>query len=148
MPKVQFISDKLAMLLSSLCVIHCLLTPMLIIALPSLASVTILNDETFHQILLFFVLPIGATALFLGYGHHKNKWVAAAGTLGLVLLSSPLLVEWAGLGHEVLGEHGEVLITVIASFIVVGAHIANYRLRKSVQKPACNKREVSQVQSF
>jgi len=148
MPKVQFISDKLAILLSSLCVIHCLLTPLLIIALPSLASVSILSDETFHQILLFFVLPIGATALALGYRHHSSKQVAAAGAAGLALLSSPLIVEWVGLGHEVLGEHGEVIITVLASFIIVGAHVANYRLRKNAQRLGCDKRAASQIQTF
>ena len=148
MPKVQFISDRLAMLLSSLCVIHCLLTPILFISIPALAGVSILNDETFHQILLFFVLPIGVFALSLGYLHHKNKWVVFAGVFGLTLLSSPLLVEWVGLGHEVLGEYGEVTITVIASFIIVGAHLINYRLRSSVQEPICEERETTQSQPY
>ncbi|MCG7648503.1 MerC domain-containing protein [Alteromonas macleodii] len=148
MPKVQFISDRLAMLLSSLCVIHCLLTPILLISIPALAGVSILNDETFHQILLFFVLPIGVFALSLGYLHHKNKWVVFAGVFGLTLLSSPLLVEWVGLGHEVLGEYGEVTITVIASFIIVGAHLINYRLRSSVQEPICEERETTQSQPY
>ncbi|MEC9276580.1 MerC domain-containing protein [Alteromonas macleodii] len=148
MPKVQFISDRLAMLLSSLCVIHCLLTPILLISIPALAGVSILNDETFHQILLFFVLPIGVFALSLGYLHHKNKWVVFAGVFGLTLLSSPLLVEWVGLGHEVLGEYGEVTITVIASFIIVGAHLINYRLRSTVQEPICEERETTQSQPY
>jgi hypothetical protein len=148
MPKVQFISDRLAMLLSSLCVIHCLLTPILLISIPALAGVSILNDETFHQILLFFVLPIGIFALSLGYLHHKNKWVVFAGVFGLTLLSSPLLVEWIGLGHEVLGEYGEVTITVIASFIIVGAHLVNYRLRSTVQVPICGERETTQSQPY
>lgn len=148
MPKVQFISDRLAMLLSSLCVIHCLLTPILLISIPALAGVSILNDETFHQILLFFVLPIGVFALSLGYLHHKNKWVVFAGVFGLTLLSSPLLVEWIGLGHEVLGEYGEVIITVIASFIIVGAHLINYRLRSTVQVPICEERETTQSQPY
>ena len=148
MPKVQFISDRLAMLLSSLCVIHCLLTPILLISIPALAGVSILNDETFHQILLFFVLPIGVFALSLGYLHHKNKWVVFAGVFGLTLLSSPLLVEWIGLGHEVLGEYGEVIITVIASFIIVGAHLINYRLGSTVQVPICEERETTQSQPY
>ena len=148
MPKVQFISDRLAMLLSSLCVIHCLLTPILLISIPALAGVSILNDETFHQVLLFFVLPIGVFALSLGYLHHKNKWVVFVGVFGLTLLSSPLLVEWIGLGHEVLGEYGEVTITVIASFIIVGAHLINYRLRSTVRVPVCEERETTQPQHY
>jgi hypothetical protein len=148
MPKVQFISDRLAMLLSSLCVIHCLLTPILLISIPALASVSILNDETFHQILLFFVLPIGFLALAVGYLHHKNKWVVFTGVFGLTLLSSPLLVEWIGLGHEVLGEHGEVIITIMASLIIVGAHLVNYRLRSNAQMPVCEERETTHSQPY
>ncbi|WP_231129168.1 MerC domain-containing protein [Alteromonas mediterranea] len=147
-PKVQLISDKIAMILSSLCVIHCLLTPILLISIPALASVSILNDETFHQILLFFVLPIGAFALSMGYLHHRSKWVVLAGATGLTLLSSPLLVEWVGLGHEVLGEYGEFLITVIASFIIVSAHIANYRLRETTQGSTCDERERAQSHTY
>ncbi|MBT3134440.1 MerC domain-containing protein [Alteromonas sp. ALT199] len=148
MPKVQFISDRLAMILSSLCVIHCLLTPILLISIPALASVSILNDETFHQILLFFVLPIGAFALSVGYLHHRSKWVVLAGAFGLTLLSSPLLVEWLGLGHEVLGENGEVIITVIASSIIVSAHIVNYRLRKYTRKSTCEEHETAQSHTY
>ena len=148
MPKVQLISDRIAMLLSSLCVIHCLLTPILLISIPALASVSILNDETFHQILLFFVLPIGTFALLVGYLHHRNKWVVLAGVTGLTLLSSPLLVEWVGVGHEVLGEYGEVVITVIASFIIVSAHIVNYRLRETTQDLSCEERERAQSHTY
>lgn len=148
MPKVQFIADRLAMILSSLCVIHCLLTPILLISIPALASVSILNDETFHQILLFFVLPIGAFALSVGYLHHRSKWVVLAGAFGLTLLSSPLLVEWLGLGHEVLGENGEVIITVIASSIIVSAHIVNYRLRKYTRKSTCEEHDTAQSHTY
>ena len=53
-PKLQTRTDKLAILLSSMCVLHCLLTPILLIAIPSLAGVALLNDETFHRVMLFF----------------------------------------------------------------------------------------------
>lgn len=133
MAKIQFFSDKLAVAISSLCVLHCIATPLLLIAVPSLASASMLSDETFHRVLLFFVIPIGAVALTIGYSHHKQIKVLAAGIVGLTLLSTPILIEASGLDHEVLGETGEVYITVLASFIIVAAHFINFNLRKRHQ---------------
>lgn len=128
-PKLQMRTDKLAIVLSSMCVLHCLLTPILLIAIPSLAGVAMLNDETFHRLMLFFVVPSGVLALAIGYSHHQKGWLAMSGLIGLVVLSSPL---W--LGHEYLGEAGEVVVSVIGSAIIVAVHTVNYRLgkRKSV----------------
>lgn len=130
MVKIQFLSDKLAVAISSLCVLHCIATPLLLIAVPSLASVSMLSDETFHRVLLFFVIPVGALALTIGYSHHKQIKVLATGIVGLILLSTPILIEAIGLDHEVLGETGEVYVTVLASFIIVTAHLINFNLRK------------------
>ncbi len=128
-PKLQTRTDKLAILLSSMCVLHCLLTPILLIAIPSLAGVALLNDETFHRVMLFFVVPSGVLALAIGYSHHQKGGLAMSGLLGLVVLSSPF---W--LGHEYLGETGEVVVSVIGSAIIVAVHTINYRLGK--RKPA------------
>lgn len=124
-PKLQTRTDKLAILLSSMCVLHCLLTPILLIAIPSLAGVALLNDETFHRLMLFFVVPSGVFALAIGYSHHQKGWLAMSGLVGLVVLSSPL---W--LGHAYLGETGEVVVSVIGSAIIVAVHTINYRLGK------------------
>jgi hypothetical protein len=128
MTKTQAFSDKFAMILSSLCVVHCLLTPLLLIAIPSLAGVALLTDESFHHLLLYFVVPVGFVALLVGFMHHRTLWVVCFGLTGLMVLSSPLVLEMLGLGHEVLGENGEAVVTVIGSLFVVAAHIANLRL--------------------
>ncbi|MFT2092284.1 MerC domain-containing protein [Paraglaciecola sp. 2405UD69-4] len=125
MIKAQLLADRVAVLLSSLCVIHCLITPILIIAIPSIGGVSLLKDETFHQLLLFFVVPIGIIALSIGYLHHKQKWVAALGMVALITLSSPLWIA-----HEHLGHYGEEVITVISSIFLVSAHTFNYYLRR------------------
>lgn len=130
MTKTQAFSDKFAMILSSLCVVHCLLTPLLLIAIPSLAGVALLTDESFHHLLLYFVVPVGFVALLIGFMHHHTLWVVCFGLTGLMVLSSPLILEMLGLGHEVLGENGETVVTMIGSLFVVAAHIANLRLSK------------------
>ncbi len=49
--KVQTLLDRAAISASMLCMIHCLATPVLLIALPVLSS-TFMADEEFHRFIL------------------------------------------------------------------------------------------------
>ena len=59
MGRTQTLGDRLAIALSSLCVIHCLATPLLLIILPSFGALFADSHELFHQIILFFVFLWG-----------------------------------------------------------------------------------------
>ncbi|CAD5248429.1 conserved membrane hypothetical protein [Alteromonas sp. 38] len=121
----QKISDKTAIALSMLCVVHCLLLPVLLLLLPPLAGVLALDDELFHKTLLFFVVPISVIALMMGYFYHRNHTMLLVGGVGLSLLILAVV-----LGHDVLGEYGEVALTVIGSSFIAFSHIRNLRLRR------------------
>lgn len=120
--KAQKLLDRFAIGISSLCVFHCLATPVLLILIPALAS-TVVADETFHKVLLVFVLPASSLALLLGCRRHKDWVVLSLGTLSLALL-----VLIAYFGHELLGENGETVATVISSLVLAASHLRNYRL--------------------
>ncbi|MFL2838614.1 MAG: MerC domain-containing protein [Pseudohongiellaceae bacterium] len=111
--------------MSLVCTIHCLLTP-LAIALLSALGATFLDDERFHYAVLFFVIPTSLYALGLGCRKHGRLGVLAIGMLGLLVLSSILII-----GEETLGETGQKVTTVLGA----SAHIRNYRL---CQKNACH----------
>ncbi len=102
--------------------VHCLLTPVLLIAVPVL-STSMLVDEQFHLVLLAFVLPVSLVALFLGCRRHKDGVVVLLGGLGLVSLAVVAL-----LGHDTLGEFGERSATVVSGVILAAGHLRNYRL--------------------
>lgn len=125
MGRTQTLGDKLAIALSSLCVIHCLATPLLLIILPSFGALFVDSHELFHQIILFFVLPVGLLALTAGYRHHHKNAVLGFGLLGLALLFLTAM-----LGHAHLGERGETITTVVASLIIAYAHLRNYQLSR------------------
>ena len=128
MPRIQEVGDKIAIALSSLCVVHCVLTPLLIIALPTFGGLAILDHEVFHQVLLFFVVPVGLVALLAGYRHHKNGKVLSCGLAGLFLLTLAGTVA-----HDIAGEEGETVLTIIASLFIVIAHIQNFRKRNLIR---------------
>lgn len=116
--------DKIAIGLSTACAIHCLLLPIILIMLPAL-STSIFGDENFHQWLLIAVIPTSLIALTMGCRQHRNLSVIVFGLLGL-----SILIPTAFWGHELLGEAGEKIASVLgAAFIALG-HIHNSSLCK------------------
>lgn len=132
MKKIYY--DKLAIGLSALCTLHCLALPLLILILPSI-SATFLVDESIHLIMAFLVLPVSGFALFLGLQQHHNHSVFLLGIFGLVILFFSIL-----LGHELLGEIIEKLLTVLASCLVCYAHFLNYKYCQSNEDCGCHDR--------
>ncbi len=114
--------DKLAIGLSLACTVHCLILPVLLVVLPTLGG-TALGDERFHQWLLFAVLPISIFALSIGCHRHKKSGVLVLGVLGLGALIFAVL-----LGHDVLGEIGEKVVSVLGASLIALGHWRNHRL--------------------
>jgi len=122
---VQQRLDKLAISISSLCIVHCLLLPIGIVLVPSIGLQT-LADEAFHQMLVVAVLLTSCSALFMGCRRHKVWRVLAWGVSGLFLLIAAVLF-----GHD-FGELFEKGLTLIGSLFVIIGHVQNYRLCKQL----------------
>lgn len=120
--KIQKLLDGAAISASALCILHCLATPILLIAMPVLSS-TFMADEEFHRFLVIFVLPVSLVALFIGCRRHRDPVVLALGSLGLISL-----VSIAHLGHDLFGEDGEKAATIISGMILGIGHLRNYKL--------------------
>ncbi|WP_286234870.1 MerC domain-containing protein [Thalassotalea sediminis] len=125
MIKLQYMSDKAAIGVSLLCVIHCLVLPIAMILIPPLAGLSLLKSESFHLWLVGAVVPVSLLALFFGYQHHRKIQVFVGAFIGLLIL----LVA-AYLGHEILGDLTEVCLTVFGSCVIAFSHYWNYQLRR------------------
>ncbi|MBC2607834.1 MerC domain-containing protein [Pelagicoccus albus] len=90
--------DKAAISMAVICGIHCLVTPVLLVALPLLAT-TFWVDENFHLWMLLFVIPTTTLAVWSGCRRHKDKWVALCAVIGIGILSSALIAERIEHGH-------------------------------------------------
>ena len=122
---LQFDLDKMAVSLSFVCAAQCLLLPISVLFLPVLATLPI-ADKWFHTMLLFFVVPISAFAMFLGCRKHKSYNIIFYGFIGLLILIISAL--W---GHDLFGETGEMISTLIGTSILSYGHIQNQKLCKS-----------------
>lgn len=119
---LQNLTDKAAIGFSLLCGIHCLLFPLLMILLPSITAISF-DGELFHRAMLFLILPTSLFALTMGCRKHKRYHVFVWGAVGLIIIAA------AGLwGHDLVGELGEKVMTMLGALIIATGHIQNHRL--------------------
>lgn len=112
--------DRTAVLLSGLCLLHCLALPFLILGTPFVAA---LAGSHWHAPMLLLVVPVSVFAIVMGYRRHGNRAIVVAAAVGLLLL------VFAGtVAHETLGATVDRTLTVIASLLLAAVHWRNSRL--------------------
>ena len=112
--------DTAAVVLSGVCMLHCLALPIALTILP-IVNVTLLDESTFHLIMMAVILPISVIALTIGCRQHKDKLTLVLGSVGLGILTITAIF-----GHDLLGLAGERIVTSIGGLILAAAHIQNY----------------------
>lgn len=120
-PKRRSYLDTAAIALSGICLLHCLALPIALTALP-IFNIALLDEATFHAILLIFILPISVIALSIGCRQHKDTLTLILGLVGLGILT-----VMAFFGHDLVGLTGERVGTSIGGVILALAHIQNFR---------------------
>lgn len=117
---VSFV-DRFAIGVSALCIAHCLIMPILLVALPVLGS-SILGSEAVHLSLVYAVIPSSIFALSIGCTQHKRASFLLLGIFGLVFLVLGISVELIELDHE-----WETPFTVVGALLIVYAHVRNFQ---------------------
>lgn len=113
--------DNLGICVSTLCAIHCLLTPILLLLLP-FASLAFLEGELFEISLLVLSFVLAAASLVFSFfrNHHNSTPMILAG-IGFVFFM---------FGKAIHIEEVEIILSVIGGSFVVIAHYRNLKLIK------------------
>jgi hypothetical protein len=110
------ILDRLALVLSGLCLVHCLLGAVLI------ASMAVLGDYLTHEVHvvgLVIALPLAVVALWRGYRVHGRTGIVVTGLVGVGLMAASVFVSHAG--------STEILLSVAGVSVLGAAHLLNLR---------------------
>lgn len=110
--------DRVGMTLSSICAIHCLLTPFLILLVPALGSA--FESEWVHLGLALLVVPVAFYAFWSGYQHHHRKYLLVMGLLGAAMIGAAAILP-----HDWVELFGFDMMTILGSIILVVSHILN-----------------------
>ena len=119
------IADWFGIAASTVCAVHCVIVPTLLIT-GTVLPASILTDEAFHLAMLWVILPAAIVAFGIGCWRHRDRWVFSLGMIGLTGMVLAVSVV-----HDVAGELGERIVTVLAAGVLVAAHYRNYRICRS-----------------
>lgn len=101
---------------SILCVLHCLVTPLLVVYLPILE----VAEKQTHAAFALAILGIGLFAFWPGYLRHRRRKIVAAAIVGFGLISLGVTAP-----EGLLGESAEAVATILGGAILVTAHLRN-----------------------
>ncbi len=111
-------ADLAGVTASGICLIHCLLTPIVISLFPS-AIPYLPGDAWLHRTLAAGIVLLGAVAFVPGYRLHRRKPLLALVGTGMSLI---LTVAWTGEG---MSRVLELALSVSGSMMLVAAHLLN-----------------------
>ncbi len=112
--------DRFAITLSGLCLLHCLLIPVVLAMAPAFSSLVLGTETTVHWVFLGMAVPTSVWALWRGYGRCQHLRALVLGIAGL-------LVMFLGVSH-LFDPRLEVPLTLVGVTMVVVAHVLNLRI--------------------
>ncbi|MDF3129687.1 MerC domain-containing protein [Kiritimatiellaeota bacterium B1221] len=88
-------ADRVGVIASVLCAIHCAATPFILIVMPSVGRIW--SHPASHWIAAAWVVPLASVMVWRGFRRHRKKWIVFTGLLGmsfvLVGAALPMLSE-------------------------------------------------------
>ncbi|MDF1826015.1 MAG: MerC domain-containing protein [Verrucomicrobiales bacterium] len=87
-------ADRVGIIASALCAVHCAITPVLLILAPSFGQWW--SHPASHWLVALFVVPLAFAMLLRGFRHHRRKWIVACGFLGMFLVVVGAIIPYLG----------------------------------------------------
>lgn len=115
--------DRLAIALSGVCAVHCVLVVAAVTAIP-IWGLGWLTAPHFHEWFLAAALTPSGFALLSGYRRHRRAAVVVMGGLALSLMALAITLSTL----EVVIENGESALTLSGVTLLALAHWRNLRL--------------------
>jgi hypothetical protein len=112
--------DQIGIWTSTLCVIHCLLTPVLL-SFSAVSAHFLPSEERTHRTLAVVIATLGAIALVKGYRRHRSLRVLVLMVVGLAFIFGG--AYW---GNHLPSHGAEVLVTLVGSGFMIAAHRINH----------------------
>jgi predicted membrane protein len=109
--------DQLGAMCSGLCIVHCLVTPVILAVGASGIVATIFATELFHQLLVIPVSLLLLLTLIQSYKEHAAWFHLLMGVVGVSLLIAAFL----------LNEQYEVMLTIVGGTLLITYHLFNLR---------------------
>jgi len=123
--KYNSLWDKVCIITSVGCIIHCVLFPILISFLPILTNNSFENDSIEYASLAIVVI-IGGYAIMKNYvQYRKNFYLPLGFILSIISLAA---------GNAIENSVGEIMLKFFGSTSLIMVHIYNWRMHKNCKQ--------------
>ena len=110
--------DRTGIVVSSLCLIHCLGLPFIVAVIPALHS--LLENPLIEVTIFSLAILIGAISFLTSYKQHKKVQPMIIGLIGIVFLLTNLYQEMISDHHEHTHHLEDGFLNIINPFMVIG----------------------------
>ena len=109
-PTRDRIADRIGVGASVICAVHCAVTPVLLLLLPTFGRAW--SHPATHWGMALLVVPLAGFMMRSSYNKYRRKWIVAAGSLGIVFIltgaAAPYVEQAAVPGVSTEGEDAGV----------------------------------------
>lgn len=113
--------DKIGICASGLCLLHCLITPIVLILFPA-GHLSFFADELVHKAFGVLVTLSILAAVYPHCKKHGHKDILTLAIIGVIFILTPIFF------HD-LNIHLSHISTVVGSIVLIMAHIKNMKVR-------------------
>ena len=117
-------ADRLGIWASTLCIVHCIVTPV-VLSLSVVSAHFLPSEERTHRTLALLIAMLGVFALIKGYRRHRRLRVVLFMGVGLTSIFAG--AYW---GDRLPSHVTEVVITFVGSCFMIAAHRLNHTFCK------------------
>ena len=93
-------TDRIGVIASIACAIHCVATPFLLLALPTFGKAW--SHPASHWGMALLVIPIAVMMMSKGYARHRRKWIMGIGTTGILFVLAGAIAPYFDGNRSVL----------------------------------------------
>ena len=95
-------ADRIGIFASVLCAIHCALTPVLLILLPTFGKAW--AHPSTHWGMALIVIPIAGFMMKKGYQSHGKKWIVGLGAIGIICIIVGAILPYVEAGQPSVNQ--------------------------------------------
>lgn len=121
-------ADRIGIVASGLCFVHCVLTPV-IVSLLAVGAHYFPSEERIHRVLALSVAALGGVAIFFGFSRHRRFRVVVLMSVGLCLIFAG-----AYFGSRLPSHLAEVAVTMAGSCFMISGHFLNHTFCRNCER--------------
>jgi len=102
-------ADRIGVVASVLCAIHCAVTPILLLFAPAFGEIW--SHPASHWLVALFVVPLALVMVLRGFRIHRKRWIVGVGLLGIALVIAGAAVPYLPSEPYLVEVETEVVVT-------------------------------------